>query len=68
MLFNVKAILIEEQQWYYLIQSWRDKRVYAFPNVISPKVNVIAQLEFELTYYEVAIQHANHNTINEKIT
>ena len=26
---------------------------------ISPKVNVIAQLEFELVYFETAVQHFN---------
>ena len=30
-LFNPKAILVEEQQWYYLTHSWEDKRVHAFP-------------------------------------
>ena len=25
-----KVILVEEQQWYYLTHSWRDKRVHAF--------------------------------------
>ena len=28
-----------------------------FPKGISPKVNVIAQLEFGLTHYNVAVQH-----------
>ena len=27
---------------------------------ISPKVNIIARLEFELAYYNVEIQHANY--------
>ena len=29
---------------------------------LSPKVNLIAQLEFELTYYNVAVQHISHYT------
>ena len=33
-----------------------------FPKDIRLKVNVIAQLEFELTYYEVILQHVNHDT------
>ena len=33
-----------------------------FPKGISPKVNVIAQLEFELIYLEAAVQHFNHYT------
>ena len=32
-----------------------DKEVYVFPKGISPKVNVIAQLKFELTYFEAAV-------------
>ena len=27
---------------------------------MSPKVNVIAWLVFELTYYDIAVQHVNH--------
>ena len=29
------------------------------PRDISPEVNVITQLEFELAYYDVAVQHVN---------
>ena len=42
-LFNAKAIFIEEQKW----------GVHNFLKGISPKVNVIAQLEFKLAYYVV---------------
>ena len=31
--------------------------VHIFPKGISPKVNVIAWLEFELVYFEAAVQH-----------
>ena len=31
-----------------------------FPKSISPKVNVIARLEFELAYYDVIVQHFSH--------
>ena len=41
-LFNAKAILLEEQSWYYLTHSWEDKGVHSFPKGICPKVNVIA--------------------------
>ena len=34
-----------------------DKAVHAFPKGISLKVNIIAQLEFELTHYDVAVHH-----------
>ena len=30
--------------------------VHAFPKVISLKVNIIVWMEFELTYYDVAVQ------------
>ena len=45
-LFNAKAILLEEQLWYYLTHSWEDKGVHTFPKGICPKVNVIARLEY----------------------
>ena len=38
------------------------KRFIPFPRVISPKVNVIKQLEFELTYYNLAVMHVHHYT------
>ena len=41
--FNAKAILQEEQLWYYLTYSLEDKGVHTFPKGICPKVNVIAQ-------------------------
>ena len=56
MLFNAKAILIEEQYWYYLTHSWEDKGVHTFPKGICPKVNVIARPEYELAYYDSAVQ------------
>ena len=31
----------------------RDKGIHIFPKSISPKVNIIAWLEFELAYYDV---------------
>ena len=47
-LSNAKAILLEEQKWYYLTHGWEDKGIHTFLKGICPKVNVIAQLEFEL--------------------
>ena len=61
-LFNAKAILREVQQWCYLTHSWEDKVVHTFPTVIFLKVNVIAQLEIELAYYDSAVQRFNHYT------
>ena len=37
-----------------------DNRVHTFAKNISSKVNVIAQLELELAYYDFAVQHVNH--------
>ena len=34
--------------------------VHAFSKGISPKVNVIARLEFELAFYDVAVQNISH--------
>ena len=45
-----KAILLEEQQRYYLTHSWENKGVNTFPKGICPKVNVIARPEYELAY------------------
>ena len=59
-LFNTKAILREEQQWWYLTHSWEDKGVHTFPKGICPKLNVIAWLEFKLAYYDSADQCFNH--------
>ena len=36
--------------------------IHTFPKGICPKVNVIAQLEFELNYKEVVVQHVIHCT------
>ena len=59
------VILVEEQQWYYLTHSWKDKRVHAFLRGINPKVKVIAWLEFELVYYDVAVLHFSHFNTGE---
>ena len=48
--------MVEEQQWYKLIHSWGLWGFNSFPKGISPKVNIIVQLEFELTYFEFAVQ------------
>ena len=33
--------------------------VYIFPESIGPNVNVIARLKFEITYYNVVVQHVS---------
>ena len=55
-LFNAKAILEAEEQLYYL----NHKRVHTFPKSICPNGNIIVRLEFELSYFHVAIQHICH--------
>ena len=61
-LFSAKALLVEEQQWYYLSLCWGNKKVQYFSKGISPKVNIITRLEFERAYYDVLIQHVSHYT------
>ena len=47
-LSNAKTVLLEEQHWCSLTYNSGEKGVHTFPKDINPKVNVIAQLEFEL--------------------
>ena len=61
-LFNAKAILLEEQLWYYLTHSWEDKEIHTFPKGINPKVNIIARLEYKPPYYDSAVHQFNHYT------
>ena len=39
-----------------------DKGIHTFPNSISSKVNVIAQLGFELANFEAAIKHFSYHS------
>ena len=48
--------------WYYLTHSWEDKGVHTFPKCICLKVNVIAQLEYKLTYCDFTVHRFNHYT------
>ena len=43
--------------------SWEDKGVRTFPKGICPKVIVIARLEFELAYYDSAVQRFNQLSV-----
>ena len=61
-LFNAKTIFVDKQQWYYLTHNWADEEVHTFPNGICMKVNVIAQLEFELTYFQFTVKYISHYT------
>ena len=60
--FNAKAILLEEQSWYYLTHSWVVNGVHTFPKDICLKVNEIARLEYELAYYDSVVHRFNHYT------
>ena len=40
----------------------RVREFIPFPKGINLNVNVIARLEFELAYNDVAVEHVNHNT------
>ena len=45
------------------MNSWGDKGVHSLSKGICPKVKVMAWLELELAYYDVATQHASHYAI-----
>ena len=51
----MKSNLVEEHNLFCLICSWSNKGVHAFPKGIRVKVNVIARLEFELTYNSLSL-------------
>ena len=55
-----QPLRVEEQQSYHLINGWSDKGSVPFPKGISAKVNVIVWQEFELIYFEAAVQHFSH--------
>ena len=45
---------------FYLTHSLEDKGVHDFHKVISSKSNVTERQEFELAYFEIAVQHVCH--------
>ena len=47
-LFNSKAIIVEKQQWYYLLLRWGDLVVHKFLKSISLKVKIIVTMKLEL--------------------
>ena len=53
-------MLIEEQQWYYLIHSWGYKEVHTFFKSISLKLNLTLRLKFNLTYFKATAQNFRH--------
>ena len=48
------------QQPLYLTYNWRKKGVHAFLKSVSLKANVISRLDFELAYFEAAVEHFTH--------
>ena len=63
MLFNAKAILIEEKSSDIIFNTllWGGvNEFHTFPKDISSKVNIKAWLEFELVYFETSVSHFNH--------
>ena len=64
-LFVIKwksIIFLEGQYCYYLTLKKEDNEVHTFPKGIHPRMNIIAQLEFELTYYNSEVLCFNHYT------
>ena len=49
-LFNVKDMIVEQEQWYTSTHRRADSGVRIFQRSISPKVNIKAGPEFELPY------------------
>ena len=47
-----------------LTHNWEDKGVHTVSKGICPKVNVIARLEYELTYYDLTITPRGHPLSN----
>ena len=39
-----------------------DKEIHSFSNGLCPKVNVMAQMKYELAYYDIAVQYVSHST------
>ena len=63
-LFDVKSTFVEGQLWYNLTHIWGWIRgILSFNGGISPKLNIITGLVFELADYDVGIQHVNHYTM-----
>ena len=55
--------LIPKVSFFYIsgtISPWAIRWFISIARGISPKVNVIAILMFELSWYNVATQHVNH--------
>ena len=60
---HLKAILLEEQLWHYLIHTWGDKWVHTFFEGVSSKVNIIALRGFKVALYNIAVKLVSHYII-----
>ena len=53
--------------WAYVLvtltYSLEDKGVHTFPKGISPKLNFISRLEFELAYFKAAVLYLSHHAM-----
>ena len=58
-LFNANVVPEEEKQWYHLTGSWVNNGVHNLSESISLKMNIIARLDFELTYLNATVQQSN---------
>ena len=45
-----------------MLFNWEYKGIHTFTKGICPKVNAMARLEFELAYYDSAVQRFNQYT------
>ena len=45
------------------MDRWENKGVHTFSKGVHSKVNIIAQLEFELAYYDSVVQRFNQYTM-----
>ena len=64
MIFNAESTFEEKPQWYYLTNGWENNRLDTVSKGIYPNSNEIAQIEFELAYYDVAVQFVSYNISN----
>ena len=54
--------LNKPQKLIYYFKKLNNTNFHTPPEGISPKVNVIVPLKFELTYYDIAVEYVSHYT------
>ena len=55
--FFLHKLGLKQTQTFPWPSGWEDKGVHTFPKGICSKVNVIAQLEYELAYYDSKVHY-----------